>query len=257
MAGPGALAARELGPSVPVGRGISAGLLMIPILIGLGVTSTAGDVLYPNATSDHASAVLGSWLVAASFVCFLLYGALRDDPRGVGVGLSGVPLVAALPLLWHDRESGFAMSPVTLFLIPTLLVGLTALTGPGAPITSTRTLERARDGIVFVGMVVGLVACWYWSEAGARGLSVKMWMVLGGVTAAVTVAVAVVLLVWKRGAFVAAALGVAALVGAIFLREYWSAQLLLFSAAALLSLRISALSGRSAEQLATPATTDT
>jgi len=212
---------------------MSAGLMILPLLGGLGAAFGSSDVLYPTRGDEFlATARMGAWLAGAALVVFFSLEAFPADRRGT----SGLVLVAsaagAAVAIGHDLQAGVGLSPVVVFFVPAVIFAITNLTSFAPVEGSRKLLVEARRKLVVVGCVTGLFAAYIYFEAGMRGLVVDFWMLAAASACALAGGVCGAVVFQRETESAPLVTLLAAGIGLIALRDYfiWQAALLAGSA---------------------------
>jgi hypothetical protein len=220
-------------------RQISAGLLILPLLAGLGVTIGSSDLLYPTRDDEFlATARVGAWLAGAALVVFFGLEAFPADRRGA----SGLILAAAAAgtavAIGHDIRAGMGLSPVVVFFVPAVIFAMSNLFS-FAPVEAKRTMLAAtRRKLAVIGCATGFVAAYMYFMAGTRGLVMDFVMLGAAVVCAIALLVCA-LVVWPgKNESSALVTVVAVAIGLITLRDYFIWQAAVLGGSAYLSHRL-------------------
>ena len=220
-------------------RQISAGLMVLPFLTGIGVTiGVSDDLLYPPGDYERlVTARVGAWLAGVALVVFLSLDAFPADRRGAsGLILAATAAGVAVPI-GHDIGAGVGLSPVVVFFIPAVIFAMANLSS-FAPDGNRKLLMAARRKLAVVGCATGLVAAYMYFLTGTRGLVVDFVMLGAAVVCGIAL-LACALVVWPGESDSAALVTVVAVaIGLITLRDYFVWQAALLSGSAYFSYRL-------------------
>lgn len=230
---------RQRGTALPVIRRTCAGLLILPLLGGLGIASFPGDVLYPTGDAEKlATARVGAWVAALSVVAFVGLDIMANDRR-TGARLALIAsLLAGTVAVAHDLLVGWGFGLAMVFFVPATLYAIPQIFAKPVATAPRLLLNRSRR-LMFLACLVGLGATYFWAEASLRGLAIDVGMLIGAIASGAVMFTSGVLFV--RADYTRSTVAVLAtlVIGAIALREYFIAQVALFGAAAYLSHRLS------------------
>jgi hypothetical protein len=210
-------------------RQISAGLMVLPFLTGLGTTVGITDVLYPTGDDERlATARVGAWLAGVALVVFFGLEALPADRRGAsGLVLAAIAAGVAVAV-GHDVRAGVGLSPVLVFFIPPVIFAMANLFS-FAPVEGDRKLLiAARRKLAVVGCATGLAAAYIYFEASRRGLVTDFVMLAAALACGIALFVCAVVVWPGENDSATLVTVVAAAIGLIALRDYfiWQAALL-------------------------------
>ena len=220
-------------------RQISAGLMVLPLLAGIGVTiGVSDDLLYPPGDYERlVTARVGAWLAGVALVVFLSLEAFPADRRGAS-GLILVATAAGVAVaIGHDIGAGVGLSPVVVFFIPAVIFAMANLVS-FAPDGNRKLLMAARRKLAVVGCATGLVAAYFYFMAGTRGLVVDFVM-LGAAVACGIALLVCALVVWPGDSKSAAVVTVVTVaIGLITLRDFFIWQAAVLGGSAYMSHRL-------------------
>ncbi|HYV22990.1 MAG TPA: hypothetical protein VEN31_10090 [Candidatus Bathyarchaeia archaeon] len=240
-------------------RQISAGLMVLPFLTGIGVTiGVSDDLLYPPGDYERlVTARVGAWLAGVALVVFLGLEAFRADRRGMsGLVLAATTAGVAVAIA-HDIRAGVGLSPVVVFFIPAVIFAMANLVS-FAPDGNRKLLMAARRKLAVVGCATGFVAAYMYFITGTRGLVVDFVM-LGAAVACGIALLVCALVVWPGERESAALVTVVAVaIGLITLRDYFIWQAAVLGGSAYMSHRLarSAVASTASADVPMPPTTN-
>jgi hypothetical protein len=219
-------------------RQISAGLMILPLLAGLGVTIGSTDLLYPTGDDERlATARVGAWLAGVALVVFIGLEAFPADRRGASGLILAATAAGVAVAVGHDLRAGVGLSPVVVFFIPAVIFAMANIFS-FAPDGNRNLLVAARRKLAAVGCATGFVAAYMYFIAGTRGLVVDFPM-LGAAVACGIALLVCALVVWPGESESAALVTVVAVaIGLTTLRDYFIWQAALLSGSAYLSHRL-------------------
>jgi len=220
-------------------RQVCAGLMVLPLLVGIGATiGVSDDLLYPPGDYERlVTARVGAWLAGVALVVFLSLEAFPADRRGASGLILAATAAGAIVAIGHDIGAGMGLSPIVVFFIPAMIFAMTNLFS-FAPAGNRKLLVAARRKLAVVGCATGFVATYMYFVTGTRGLVVDFVM-LGAAVACGIALLVCALVVWPgENGSAAFATVVAVAIGLITLRDYFVWQAALLSGSAYLSYRL-------------------
>jgi len=210
-------------------RQISAGLMVLPLLVGLGAATGSSDLLYPTRNDEFlATARVGAWLAGVALVVFISLDAFPADRRGTsGLVLTATAAGVAVAI-GHDIQAGVGLSPVVVFFIPAVLFGMANLSSFSPVEGETKLLVAARRKLTLVGCLTGFAAAYLYFTAGLRGLVIDFVMLAAALACATAVFACGAVVSRRETESAARVTLIAAAVGLVALRDYfiWQAALL-------------------------------
>lgn len=210
-------------------RQLSAGLMVLPLLAGLGATIGVSDLLYPTGDAERqATARVGAWLAGVALVVFISLEALPADRRGASGLILAATAAGVAVAIGHDVRAGVGLSPVVVFFIPAVFIAMENLSSFSPVEGDRRLLAAARRKLALVGCLTGFAAAYLYFTAGLRGLVIDFVMLAAALACAAALFACGVVASRRETESAARITLIAAAVGLVALRDYfiWQAALL-------------------------------
>jgi hypothetical protein len=217
-------------------RHLSAGLMILPLLAGLGVTIGSSDLLYPTRDDEFlATARVGAWLAGVALVVFISLEAFPADRRGTsGLVLTATAAGVAVAV-GHDIGAGVGLSPVVVFFLPAVIFAMANLFSFSPVEGNKKLLVAARRKLAVVGCATGFAAAYLYFEAGMRGLVVDFAMLAAALVSGIALFACADVVLRRKTESAGLVTLVAAGIGLVALRDYFIWQTALLGGSAYLS----------------------